>query len=694
MFVLLLGALCSLIVVAVVVIASIADQDEEVAKAELATQAIAQLLEGRAEHRIKSVNTVLALLQERIQEEGLDRVAASEAEWRRLSDLARSLPDNASLWVLDRGGDLVMTSTQFPAPRGFNYAERAYYRPHRDGGAEWFLGPAVKGKLTNRYAYTISRRIAAADGGMAGIVLAAMEFDDTADIQGVLAPYPDSLISWYREDGTLVFRQPMQDRFVGSNIANGPLFSHFRRTQAPVATSRILSSVDGIDRVVTYRHVSSVGLLVAAGIGIDALMAPVRERVVGRVLLGAAALLAIALFTVLAARAVRRAEEASRAKSLFLASMSHEIRTPMNGVLGFADMLLETDLTAQQRHFALTIRESARSLLTIINDILDVSKLEAGKVTLAPTVFPLRALLKGCAEVVHLAAQDKRIALNVSIAPEVPDRMLGDPDRIRQILLNLLSNAVKFTDVGSVTLTVTRETAVGRPDAVRFTVADTGIGIAEEQQRVLFRSFGQIAIGRGGTGLGLAISQRLVGLMGGRIGVQSSPGVGSIFWVTLPLREEASPTPADAVPLPPAEPPPARPAAARARILVVEDVPMNRELVVHLLTSAGYAVDVAEDGVEAVAAARRMAYDLVLMDSVMPNMDGIDATRAIRALPPPHGTMPILALSASILPDDVQRFLDAGMNGHVAKPIDRGVLLDAIDRSLRQRQGAAPVRQG
>ncbi|WP_158284295.1 hybrid sensor histidine kinase/response regulator [Azospirillum sp. TSO22-1] len=692
MFVLLLGALCSLIVVAVVVIASIADRDEEIAKAELATQAIAQLLEGRAEHRIKSVNTVLALLQERIQEEGLDRVAASEAEWRRLANLARSLPDNASLWVLDRSGDLVMASTQFPAPRGFNYAERAYYRPHRDEGVEWFLGPAVKGKVTNRYAYTISRRIAAADGGMAGIVLAAMEFDDTADIQGVLAPYPDSLISWYREDGTLVFRQPMQDRYLDSNIANGPLFTLFNRTRAPVGTFRIVSSVDGLDRVVAYRHAKSVGLMVAAGIGIDALLGPVRERIVGRVLLGAAALLAIALFTVLAARAVRRAEEASRAKSLFLASMSHEIRTPMNGVLGFADMLLETDLAPRQRHFALTIRESARSLLTIINDILDVSKLEAGKMTLASAVFPLRPLLKGCAEVVHLAAQDKRIALNVSIAPDVPDRMQGDPDRIRQVLLNLLSNAVKFTDVGSVTLTVTRETAVGRPDAVRFTVADTGIGIAEEQQRALFRSFSQIAIGRGGTGLGLTISHRLVGLMGGRIGVQSSPGVGSVFWVTLPLGEEARPTQAEASP-PPAEPPPERPAAARARILVVEDLPMNRELVVHILGTAGYAVDVAEDGVEAVAAARRMAYDLVLMDSVMPNMDGIEATRAIRTLPPPGGEVPILALSASILPDDVQRFLDAGMNGHVAKPIDRGVLLDAIDHSLRQRQGAAPVRQ-
>jgi len=340
-------------------------------------------------------------------------------------------------------------------------------------------------------------------------------------------------------------------------------------------------------------------------------------------------------------------------------------------------------------------------LLTVIDDVLDFSRIEAGRLALRPADFAIRDLIAGCEAVVRLDAEAKGLALYTSVAADVPAWLHGDPDRLRQVVLNLLGNAVKFTEHGSVALSVTLSdaTAAGAKtgdaktgdagDQPRLTVSvvDTGIGIPESRQELLFRRFSQIDRSRGGTGLGLAISRRLVEMMGGEIGVQSRPGIGSTFWFSLTLPVAAPPA-CHPAPCAPELMVPRR----SARILLAEDLPMNRELALAMLRAVGHRVDTAENGQEAVEAVARGGYDLVLMDVQMPVMDGLAATEAIRALPPPCGRVPILAMSAGALPAEVARCLAAGMDGHVAKPIDRAGLLDAIERCLPRGTALPPAR--
>ena len=644
-----------------------------------------------------------------------------------LAPMPRQHRWTTGVWVTDAVGNLICDTTGPGA--GISLRERAYFQKALETKS-FVLSDFVIGKRSAKPLILAVQPILE-DGKIQRVMGVAIDLAWLTDLVKV-TKQDDARIVVLDRHGSLIARQPDPEGWVGRSLAE---FPHVQRMLTERSGVFDGSSVDGRGRIWAFQHSAETDTTFAVGMPTEPIFAEARRDLMrGLVLLGIAGLLSVtALWALLHASvlswmkilsqaatrigagevgavvetrgapeeirlvatafndmsgrlksrelelraAMEEARAGSRAKEEFLATMSHEIRTPMNGVIGFAEMLLETPLTIEQRRYASQVREAGRSLLTVINDVLDLSKLEAGKLDLVCVPFRIDDLADRCQAMVRLTAEHKGLELNTTVSAAARGYVLGDPDRVRQILLNLLGNAVKFTDRGSVRLTVK---AMGDEAGARrytFTVSDTGIGVPESRQRELFQRFTQLERGRGGTGLGLAICRRLVELMDGEIGVESRPGVGSTFWFSLPLQAASAGTvdEREGGGVHPQEP-----TSQGARILLAEDLAMNRDLAITMLTKAGHHVEAVTDGAAALAAVQEHPYDIVLMDVQMPVMDGLEATRRIRALPGAIGRIPILALSAGVLAVEVERCLQAGMDDHLAKPLEKSKLLAAIDR--------------
>jgi signal transduction histidine kinase/ActR/RegA family two-component response regulator len=387
--------------------------------------------------------------------------------------------------------------------------------------------------------------------------------------------------------------------------------------------------------------------------------------------------------------AIDKAEEASRLKGEFLANMSHELRTPMNGILGFTQLCLGTGLTEDQRDYLDTVERSAEGLMQLLNDILDVSKIEAGKMEVEREPFSIRTCVERSTRTMLASAQQKGLELTWEVDPRIPDALVGDENRIRQVLLNLIGNALKFTDRGSVSVAVEMQPGPDSGLMTHFSVRDTGPGIPEDKRKIIFEPFrqadGSTTRRFGGTGLGLAISTGLVDIMGGRIWVESEVGRGSAFHFTAPftlgqqeLPQRAQSAAAECAPL---------------SILVAEDNVVSQRLVTALLKERGHSVTLAGNGCAVLDQVEQRDFDLILMDIQMPEMDGLQATAEIRYREGQSGKhVPIVAMTAHAMAGDRERCLDAGMDGYIAKPIHPGELMALITGMSAQKIAVTSVQ--
>ncbi len=697
--------------------------------AELALTRHSLTLAEQGDRAFRSLDLVLSSIDDyidRVAREG--ELSANTAMVSRemhlvLKEKLTGLPHVEAITVVSADGRLLNLSQYFPAPLT-SVADREFYAGLRDGGSltTIFSVPVADRGAGTRSIY-IARRIHGPKGEVRGYLLAAMALTYFEELYRSTSPGVGSSVSLVRADGMLLARHPSVPS-VGDILPNAGIVAG-QRSQVV----KLRSPIDGEMRITSSHALAGYPLLVLStqteGSALQSWWEIV--HIVG--LVSMVAVLAVLGAAIMAgrwwrqqdalvraateqadaekARALaeaellrvreRAAESASRAKSSFLAVMSHEIRTPMNAVLGLASTLLSSDLKPEDREAVKAIHDSGDSLLEILNDILDYSKLEAGELSFEKIAFAPAAVTETPLAIIGPRAMAKGLVLRAEVDPDLPPALMGDAGRLRQVLLNIVSNAVKFTEKGSVTAAVRSIARTGNRATVEWEVRDTGIGIPQERLGLLFRDFVQAdcTINRrfGGSGLGLAICKRIIEQMDGQISVRSEMGQGTTVCFSVTLEVTDAPVTVDTSGHDEVE------ALDRMiarlgrplRVLVADDNATNRLVAGRMLRDLDAQVDMACDGAEAVTAAMRFAYDVVLMDMRMPEMDGLEATRTIRARPGHNTATPIIALTANAFPDDVTACLAAGMNEFVAKPVRKRDLLAAIVRILQPALAAKAV---
>jgi signal transduction histidine kinase/ActR/RegA family two-component response regulator len=636
---------------------------------------------------------------------------------KALEARAKLFPELSSYRVYDKdGNDLYYTGLHGAR---HNIAERSYFIALKAQPAtSIYFSESIIGKVTNAPVIALAKPLTDAQGNFRGVLLAAVDLKYYVNLFSELDLGTKGATALRRsEDGTLVARWPIKMEELNRPLRpEHPLHAVIGSGEKS-GFMKIVAQTDGVERLYAFKRLADYPFMVLSGRSTEDYLAEWRrflliagslalavlaafgallylrmrdqqqEQAITRELLSKSASLQTAMIDLETSRDA--AEAASRAKSTFLANMSHELRTPMNAIMGMTDLAMRHASEPRLRDQLGKVMAASQHLLHVINDILDISKIEAERLTLESVSFQIGLVMENLLSLIGNRASDKGLRLSIDLSPEVTHLVLiGDPLRLGQILLNFVGNAVKFTEHGEVKVQgrLIEET----PDAVtlRFNVVDSGIGISVEDQVRLFTAFeqadGSTTRKYGGTGLGLAISKRLARLMDGDVGVDSAPGTGSTFWFTVRLAKaaQAGGAAGDAV-----APAPTidgtmvetrlRLDYAGARILLAEDEPVNQEVSRGLLEDVGFQVDIADDGMRAVAMARASRYAVILMDMQMPQMNGVDATRVIRA-DSLNTTTPILAMTANAFDEDRHVCLEAGMNDHIAKPVDPERLFSAL----------------
>lgn len=691
------GPVLGLSVIAVIWIASfyfIAHEKREMQ--DLAFKSAANLASAFEEQLIRTVRSVdqtLLYVRDRYAD---NRGNSDISSWTGNAELLKSA--NFSVAIVDSNGRMVALDapgTSF-AP---DLSDRDYFRVHDTTDVDTlYIGQPLLNRFHQNWSVQFSRRIVLPDGSFGGVAVVSVMSRQLADFYRSIDLGEGGVVALVGTDG--VVRAAVKDRggLVGKSLSQSKLFTQL--SKADLGAFEDEGSLDGVDRFMAYRKVRGYPLVIAVGLSREAMLDEVAE--ISRDLIVGALIISLGLLVITfllwryqraLARARDDAEAGTRARTEFLAMMSHEIRTPMNGVVGMSEVLMDTDLSPQQMAYARTLRDSASYLLGLIDDVLDFAKLESGNFGLNEAGFDVGDAVRSSVAALAPTAIGKGLTLDVSIAPDVPSRIVSDPARLRQVLFNLIGNGLKFTERGGVAVSVKRDAEQMLPGFVglSFAVTDTGIGIPADGLPLLFKEFSQLdrSIARrfGGTGLGLAICRRLVTLMGGSIRAESVVGQGTTMRFTIVGRLEAAAQPAAAPGIDHSE---AGAISPDLKILLAEDNQTNQQVFLAMINRFGLSADIANDGAEAVAACAERRYDVVFMDVMMPGMDGLVATRAIRKMKAPLCDVPIVALTANAQAADREKCLKAGMNDFLAKPVTRAALIEKL-RPLAARAAAAPA---